>query len=350
MKNVDAQPKKALAALSGGVDSAVAALLALRGGYNLTAAVMDLHPACQGNIDEAGAVAERLGAPFMVFDLAGCFRTRVIDSFADAYEAGNTPNPCVECNKHIKFGAFAEKALETGHELIVTGHYAGIERSPGGRLLLKKGSDASKDQSYMLYSLTQGQLAMAIFPLGNLSKKEVRELAAEAGLQNAQKRESQDICFIPDGDYAAFICAHRGNAPRKGRFIDSDGNILGESKGVYAYTVGQRRGLGLSMPRRAYVLEIRPSDAAVVVGSHEQLFSSTLTARDINLIPVARLDSPIRARVKIRYRQQEQNATVEQIGEDALRVDFDEPQRAIARGQAAVVYDGDTVVGGGTIV
>ena len=338
----------ALVAMSGGVDSTVAAMLALRDGIECTGAVMKLHQHAQSNVDDATIAAERLGIPLCVFDFSESFEQRVITRFTDAYRSGRTPNPCIDCNRHIKFGLLMRKARELGISSLVTGHYARIERD-GARFLLKKGADFSKDQSYVLYALAQEQLAHIRFPLGELTKQETRALATEAGFESAEKRESQDICFIPDGDYAKFITGHTGTESREGRFIDINGNDLGRNKGVMHYTIGQRRGMGLSMPYPAYVLELRPADGTVVVGENKMLFSKSLDVREINLIPFDKIDAPIRARVKIRYRHAEQQATVEQTGADTLHMEFDEPQRAITKGQAAVIYDGDVVIGGGTI-
>ena len=343
-------PKKALIAMSGGVDSSVAAMITLREGIDCTGATMKLHPCVRDSAEEARAAAEHFNIPFYVFDFSGSFAEQVIDRFIGAYREGQTPNPCVDCNKHIKFGRLLDKTIELGNDFVVTGHYAQVERRPDGRYLLKKGADSSKDQSYVLYSLTQEQLAHIRFPLGGLSKKQVRELAHSVGLDNAKKRESQDICFIPDGDYVRFIIECTGTRPSKGRFIDVDGNDLGENNGVICYTIGQRRGLGLAMPYPPYVLEIRPEDDLVVIGKDEMLYSNTLLAKEINLIPFDKLDAPFRALVKIRYRHNEQFATVYQVDDDTLRIEFDEPQRAITKGQAAVIYDGDIVLGGGTIV
>ena len=342
--------RSALVALSGGVDSSVAAVLAMRGGIDCAGALMKLHEHNADSEAAARAAAGRLGIPFYVFDFSDCFAEQVISRFIDAYSAGRTPNPCVDCNRRLKFGLLLGKARELGMGCIVTGHYARVEQGENGRFLLKKGVDSSKDQSYMLYSLSQDQLASAVFPLGGMSKKQVRDIALGAGLDNANSRESQDICFVPDGDYAKFIVEHTGIRARKGRFVDACGNFLGEHQGIVRYTVGQRRGMGLSMPYPAYVLELRAEDNTVVVGKDEMLYSKTLRASDINLIPLDRLDAPLRARVKIRYRHQEQTATVWQEGDDSLLIEFDEPQRAITKGQSAVIYDGETVIGGGTIV
>ena len=340
----------ALAAMSGGVDSAVAAMLAIRGGLDCAGAIMKLHDFNRESVSDAGAAADKLGIPFHVLDFTGVFNARVIKRFADAYNEGITPNPCVDCNKYIKFGCLLEKARELGRNSVVTGHYARIEHSAGGRILLKKGIDPVKDQSYVLYGLTQEQLAHICFPLGGLSKQQVRELALSEGLENADKRESQDICFVTDGDYAGFIERFSGEAPRSGRFIDPDGNCLGQHKGITRYTIGQRHGLGLAMPYPAYVLEIRPEDDTIVVGRNELLYSKIFHVRDVNLISAEYLSSPVRAYVKVRYKQIEQPATVYQTGDDAAYIEFDEPQRAITKGQAAVIYDGDYVIGGGTII
>lgn len=343
-------PDRALVAMSGGVDSSVAALLMLRDGFDCAGAIMKLHPDAVDSGADAQSVADKLGIPFFVFDFSEAFTSRVIKRFITDYREGRTPNPCIECNRHLKFGSLLEKTRELSYDCIVTGHYARIVRSENGRFLLKRGADLSKDQSYVLYSLKQDQLARIKLPLGELSKSQVRELAQNAQLDNANRRESQDICFIPDGDYARFIVEYSGKQPRNGRFVDIDGNYLGDHNGVLHFTVGQRRGIGLAMPHPMYVLELRPEDDTVIIGKNEQLFSKTLFAGDINLIPVDRLDAPLRGMVKIRYKHSGQPATVYQIDDNTLRIDFDEPQRAITKGQAAVVFDGDTVIGGGTII
>jgi len=298
----------------------------------------------------ARAVAGSLGLRFFVFDFTEAFAENVITPFINDYRQGRTPNPCLFCNRHIKFGQFLDKALDMGKDCIVTGHYARVESCPSGRYLLKKGVDAGKDQSYVLYTLTQEQLKRTVFPLGGLMKSQVREIARDTGFEYVHGTESQDICFIPDGDYAGFITDHTGTKPQAGRFIDSDGNDLGENRGVISYTVGQRRGLGLAMSHPLYVLEIRPEDNTVVLGKDEQLYSKLLTVRDINLITTDQLESQLRAFVKIRYSDPGHMATVYQTEPDTLRIEFDEPQRAITKGQAAVIYDGDIVIGGGTIV
>ena len=327
------------------MDSAAAALLLKEQGHLCEGAMMRL---C-GNEDagDARAVTEALGIPFHIIDAEKHFQRHVITPFAEAYRAGRTPNPCVNCNRQLKFGVFLDFADSLGFASAATGHYARAERD-GGRFLLKKGLDPSKDQSYVLYALTQRQLGQAVFPLGGLTKKQVRELS-HGLLPNAHKLESQDICFVPDGDYAGFIERYTNKPSPKGRFTDTDGNDLGEHRGLIHYTVGQRRGLGLNHSEPLYVKELRPESNTVVVGMAESLFSKTLTVQNINLIAADRLDAPLRAKVKIRYRHPGQPATVTQTGEDTLHIAFDAPQRAVTPGQAAVIYQDDIVIGGGTI-
>ncbi|MCL2343006.1 MAG: tRNA 2-thiouridine(34) synthase MnmA [Firmicutes bacterium] len=342
--------QSALVAMSGGVDSSVAAYLTLQKGYACAGAMMRL---CGGETDsaDARAVAERLGIPFIEFDFTEIFAKAVLGPFAAAYAGGRTPNPCVLCNRFLKFGALLDKAREMGLDAIATGHYARVTYDSGsGRWLLRKGADAEKDQSYVLYSLSQEQLGRALLPLGELRKDEVREIAQAQGFGNAEKGESQDICFVPDGDYAAFIERYTGKICSPGRFVDSAGNALGEHKGLIRYTVGQRRGFGLSAAERRYVLETRPTDNTVVLGPERELYTDTLTAKEINLIACDRIDGALRVKAKARYRQREQGATVTQPDEHTLRLRFDTPQRAVTKGQAVVLYDGDVILGGGTIV
>lgn len=335
--------------MSGGVDSSVAAFLIKDGSDECAGAIMRLL-AQSAEEEAAREVAARLGIPFHVFPLEAEFRENVITPFVAAYRAGLTPNPCVECNRTMKFGKFLELARSLGMSHIATGHYAVVERdAASGRFLLRRGADEKKDQSYVLWTLTQEQLAATILPLGPLSKAEAREIAEAQGFTNAHKKESQDICFVPDGDYAAFISETAGSAGAPGKFIDESGRTLGEHKGLARYTVGQRRGLGLSLREPLYV---RAKDAArntVTLCPESGLYSKTLTASHANLIAVEKFDRPARVRAKIRYRAAEQPATVEQLSEDKLRIEFDEPQRAITPGQSVVLYDGGYVVGGGVI-
>ena len=341
----------ALIAMSGGVDSSVAALLTLQdhSATDCAGATMVLfgNEFKEQSLESLGIYA--FDIPFYTFDFRDYFTQKVIEPFIDEYNNARTPNPCVVCNKHIKFGAFLDKASELGKDYVITGHYAQIECDSNGSFLLKKGVDEKKDQSYVLYTLTQNQLSRIKFPLGNLTKPEVRKIAEEAGLSNAACKESQDICFIPDGDYANFIVGHTGKTPQKGRFVDTNGSDLGENKGVLHYTIGQRRGLGLSMPHPPYVIDVNADSNTVIVGKNEELYSKVFEIININLIPVNKLDAPIKAQVRIRYNDPGHTALVTQTDNDTIHIEFDEPQRAITRGQSAVIYDDDIVVGGGIV-
>lgn len=353
---------KALIAMSGGVDSSVAACLMKEQGYSCIGVTMKLfqnedigvsrsHTCCSlEDVEDARSVAYQLGIPYYVFNFADRFRECVIDKFVAAYESGMTPNPCIDCNRYLKFDKLFQRAKELSCDHVVTGHYARIEYDPlSGRYLLKKALDEDKDQSYVLYSMTQEQLMHTIFPLGNLTKPEVRSIADSHGFINAQKHDSQDICFVPSGKYGDFITQYTGKNYPEGAFIDHAGNVLGTHKGIIHYTIGQRRGLNLSFGSPMYVCEIHPEDNTVMLGPDRQLYGSTLIARDINLISLPHLDGAKRLKAKVRYRHPEQWATVTQLGPDTLKIEFDTPQRAITKGQSVVLYDGDTVVGGGTI-
>jgi tRNA-specific 2-thiouridylase len=351
MTNQNNNKTGSLIAMSGGVDSSVAALLATREYPGSVGGMMRLFPNYDcGDFDDAKSVADKLRIDFHIFDLTAHFQKQVIERFINSYQNGETPNPCVDCNRHLKFGRLQSCAAELDKEYIVTGHYSQIELDKGSnRYILKKSIDLTKDQSYVLYSLNQEQLKRTRFPLGGMCKKEVREIAAEHKLINAKKKDSQDICFIPDGKYRSFIRSFTGEEVPKGDFIDTDGNIIGEHNGIINYTVGQRKGLGLISPTPLYVCEVCAKNNTVIVGGADKLFASTLIAKDINLIAVSGFCSDMKIKAKIRYNQTEQPATVTQLDSDTLRIQFDEPQRAITKGQAVVMYDGDIVLGGGTI-
>ncbi|MDR1245979.1 MAG: tRNA 2-thiouridine(34) synthase MnmA [Clostridiales Family XIII bacterium] len=355
--------EKALIAMSGGVDSSVAALLTLRSGAACVGVTLKLfenadvgessEKSCCSLTDagDARRVAHTLGIPHYVFDFSDEFRRCVIDRFAREYIEGRTPNPCIDCNRFIKFKRLMRRMAEMDFDCVVTGHYARAKYDAGsGRRLLKRAADASKDQSYVLYAMTQEQLAHTRFPLGDLRKREVREIAAENNFVNARKRDSQDICFVPGGKYADFIEIYTGRQYPPGDFVDASGAVLGRHRGLIRYTVGQRKGLGLALTEPLYVREKRIRDNTVVLGAEKYLYSRVVEARDINLIATETIPGSFRVAAKLRYSQEARAATVWQTGEDSLRVEFDEPQRAAASGQAVVLYDGDTVIGGGTIV
>jgi tRNA-specific 2-thiouridylase len=287
--------------------------------------------------------------PFYVFNFTDAFRDTVIRNFIESYENGITPNPCIDCNRYMKFDKLYERAKILGCDYIVTGHYARIEEQDG-RFVLKKALDETKDQSYVLYSMTQEQLAHTVFPLGNMRKTQVRKHAEENGFINADKPDSQDICFVPNGDYASVIELQTGKRPAEGNFVDQQGNILGRHKGVIHYTIGQRKGLGISSANPLYVCKICPQSGDVVLGSNDDLLSPEADVADFNWISGEVPQGELRCKAKIRYRQTEQWATVIPTGEDTVHIIFDESQRAITPGQAAVLYDGDTVLGGGTVL
>ena len=343
--------KHVYAAMSGGVDSAVCAHLLLQKGYSCTGATMRLcgvQCASEDNVRDAKAVADRLGIPFVAFDMTDAFERDVITPFVRVYENGGTPNPCINCNAHLKFGALLNKALEAGASHIATGHYARIGFE-NGRYVLKKAKDEAKDQSYVLYTLTQEQLAHVLFPLGELTKDEVRAIAREQGFVSANKPESQDICFIPDGDYAAFIERFSGKTYPNGEFVNLQGTVLGTHCGIIRYTVGQRKGLGLALPEPHYVCKKDTANNRVVLCTKQELPTKELVAKNFNWISVSCPDAPIRATVRTRYHQKEQPATLSVLEDGRVRVVLDDPQTAAAPGQAVVAYDGEYVLGGGEI-
>ena len=355
------EQKSVLIGMSGGVDSSVAAALLKEQGYHVIGATMRLwtysdscnmkHEGCcaESAVEDARRVCDKLGIDFYVMNFKDMFKDKVVDYFVDEYIHGRTPNPCIACNKYLKFDALLKKALAMGIDYVATGHYAKIEKGEDGKYILRASEAVKKDQSYVLYSLTQEQLAHTLFPLGGMTKPQIREMAEEQGLINARKHDSQDICFVPDGDYAGFIERYTGKSFEPGNFVDQEGHVLGQHKGIICYTIGQRKGLGLALHEPMYVCRIDPKTNTVVLGRDRDLWSKELTAKDFHWISGEVPTGTQRIKAKIRYRHQEQWANAEITGPDSIHLVFDEPQRAITCGQSVVLYDGDVVVGGGTI-
>ena len=343
--------KKVLIGLSGGVDSSAAACLLQSQGYACEGATMrlwDKEGATDAN--DARAAANTLGIPFHYFDMREAFESQVIRSFISCYESGGTPNPCIVCNRTVKFGLLLEKALSLGFTHVATGHYARILRDEKtGRYLLYRAKDAKKDQTYFLACLDQHQLSHTLFPLGELVKEQARQLAEENNLITARKRDSQDICFVPDGDYVSFMKRHTGKHYPSGSFLDLNGEVVGQHCGAVCYTLGQRKGLGLAMGSPVYVCGKDMEKNTVTVGPNDALFSRELMAVDFNWIPFPHLSEPITVTAKTRHSQSEAEATVYPEKDGQVHVVFDNPQRAVTPGQAVVLYQGDLVIGSGTI-
>lgn len=358
-----------MAAMSGGVDSSVCALLLQEAGYKVVGATMVLRDGApaegvargedgascgsSADVEDARTVCRRLGVDHHVFDLRNRFGEAVVDRFCDAYLCGRTPNPCIDCNRHLKFEALQRSRREMGLDYVATGHYARRAwDEAAGRWKLLRARDGAKDQSYVLYHLTQDTLAHMLFPLGDLTKDEVRELARAHGFVTAEKPESQDICFVPDGDYAEFIEEHCGTTPAyaPGEIVNREGRVLGGHRGLVHYTIGQRKGIGVAASEPLYVLEKDLATNRLVVGFKDETLSHGVVAHDVNLISGEPFVGPWAVQVKTHYRQRPVAATVEMFGDDELTVTFDEPQRSAAPGQSVVLYDGDEVLGGGTIV
>lgn len=359
--------KRVVTGMSGGVDSSVAAMLLKREGYEVIGVTMQIwrsdDSGCCGlsAVEDARRVAQALDIPHYVMNFRQEFQEKVVDYFVDEYLAGRTPNPCIACNRHVKWEALLHRSLELGADYIATGHYARIDRLPNGRFAVRSAVSARKDQTYALYGLTQDQLAHTLFPVGDWSKDEIRRMALEAGLPVAHKPDSQEICFVPDGDYAGFIereIAGRGGRPPEGAgafagpgsFVTEDGVTLGRHKGIIHYTVGQRRGLELPMGKRVFVTRIRPETNEVVVGDAEDLMTTEVWCDRVNYMARADLDGPVRAFAKIRYNHRGEDCVLEKFADGRVKCTFDRPVRAAAPGQALVFYQGEYVLGGGTIL
>jgi tRNA-specific 2-thiouridylase len=355
---------KVVVAMSGGVDSSVAAALLKEEGHDVVGATMRLWPPAKDKsgssrsdtccgldaVEDARKVAYSLGIPHYIMNFRDIFSQKIIADFCQEYQLGRTPNPCIRCNRYVKFGALMDRAREMGADFMATGHYARIEPDEtAGTYLLKKGADPRKDQSYFLCKLTQEQLKHTMFPIGNLTKDRVRESASELDIPVAPRPESREICFIPDDDYPRFLKDYIPRTAEPGPILDARGNVLGRHQGIMFYTIGQRRGLGIAAEEPLYVTAIKPERNAVVVGTREQTYGSELIATDLNWIAIASPEHPIKVRARVRYRHPEAEATVTPLDEASVYVKFTEPQMAITAGQAIVFYDGDTVIGGGTI-
>lgn len=354
---------KVVVGMSGGVDSSVAAYLLKQQGYEVIGVTMQIwqdaeriveeeNGGCCGlsAVEDARRVAAQLEIPYYVMNFKDSFQKNVVDYFVEEYLNGRTPNPCIACNRYVKWESLLQRSLSIGADYIATGHYARIVKLPNGRYTLRKSATLAKDQTYALYNLTQEQLQRTLMPVGEYSKEEIRKIAEDIQLQVANKPDSQDICFVPDGDYASFIEKTAGKQVQKGNFVTVDGTVLGEHKGIIHYTVGQRKGLGLALGYPAFVLEIRPETNEVVIGTHEESMAKSLRAGNLNFMSIEDLTEPQRVFTKIRYNHRGVWATIEKTGEDEILCIFEEPQRAVTPGQAVVFYDGEYVLGGGTIL
>ncbi|MFW5631747.1 MAG: tRNA 2-thiouridine(34) synthase MnmA [Acetivibrio ethanolgignens] len=355
--------KRVVVGMSGGVDSSVAAYLLKEAGSEVIGVTMQIwqdeeisvqeeNGGCCGlsAVDDARRVAAQLGIPYYVMNFKKEFKENVMDYFLEEYLAGRTPNPCIACNRYVKWEALLKRALDIGADYIATGHYARITQLPNGRYTLKTSATQLKDQTYALYNLNQHQLSHTLMPVGEYTKEAIRQIAEEIGLQVAHKPDSQEICFIPDNDYGRFISENSGELVKPGNFVDEKGNILGTHRGIPYYTIGQRKGLNLSMGRPVFVKEIRPETNEVVISDNESLFSNRVTADKLNFMSIEKLEGECRVIAKIRYNHKGALAAVRMISEDTLECVFDEPQRAATPGQALVLYEEDgSVLGGGTI-
>ncbi|MHB9928452.1 tRNA 2-thiouridine(34) synthase MnmA [Clostridium botulinum] len=352
--------KKVLVGMSGGVDSSVAAYLLKEQGYEVIGVTMQIWQDDEEFIEKEGGccslsavadarrVANKIGIPFYVMNFKDAFKRNVIDYFVDEYMEGRTPNPCIACNKFIKFSSFLDKAMAMGIDYVATGHYAIIEKH-NDRYIIKKSEDDKKDQTYALYNLTQFQLERTLMPCGQYKKSKIREIAKEIGLRVHNKKDSEEICFIPDNDHGRYIKNRFPNKVREGNFVDKQGNILGTHKGIVYYTIGQRKGLGIAFGKPMYVVDINPFRNEVVLGDLEDLLNTELIAKDTNYIPFDTLKEPMEVEAKIRYSQTPSKAIITPIDDGRVRVNFHEKQRAITKGQSVVFYKDDLLIGGGII-
>ena len=357
------EKKKVVIGMSGGVDSSVGAYLLKEAGYDVVGVTMQIwqtEDACSleenggccglSAVEDARRVASDLGIPYYVMNFRKEFKENVMDYFVDEYMQGRTPNPCIACNRYVKWESLLKRSLDIGADYIATGHYARIVKLDNGRYTLKKSATAAKDQTYALYNLTQYQLSHTLMPVGEYTKDEIRKIAEDIGLQVANKPDSQEICFVPDNDYAKFIEETTGEKIKPGNFVTPDGKVIGKHKGIIHYTVGQRKGLNLSMGYPVFVVAIRPETNEVVIGNSEDVFAKTLRCNNLNFMSIPDLEGEMEVVAKIRYSHNGSKCTIRKIEDDVVECTFEEPQRAITPGQAVVFYDGEYVVGGGTII
>ncbi len=340
---------KVMVAMSGGVDSSVAAALLKNKGYEVCGGTLILHKDGEQDVARAKSVCEKLGIEHFVFDERSAFEEKVIKHFADAYDNGLTPNPCIECNKHLKFGRLLERSIKLGCDYIATGHYSSITQKDG-RYAVCRPHDRKKDQTYVLWQLSQHQLSHMLMPLGEYTKDTVRKIAEKYGFASAHSKESQDICFVPDNDYALFLQEYNNRLFKKGEYIDIDGKILGTHNGHQCYTVGQRKGLGIALGKPQFVISKDAATNKVVLGDEALLFKTRIYIKDVNLMAADSLDKPLKCNAKLRYSAKDDECTVYKTGENEAAIEFKNPQRAPSPGQSAVFYSGDAVLGGGIIV